>query len=175
MIAQLSRREQVALAVGAAAVLAVVLYLGVIAPYRGALALLDSKIASRQQQIREVESLRREFLVLQQRQSAAEARLDRGGAFSLFPFVEGVVGQIAGKENLVSMRPQPPALRESLREESVEIRLEKIRLDQLIRLLYAVDSADALLQVKNLRLKTRFDNRTLFDATMIVAAFGRTR
>ena len=175
MIAQLSRREQIALAVGAAAVLAAALYLGVIAPYRGALELLDSKITSRQQQIREVESLRREFLALQQRQSVAEARLNKSGAFSLFPFVEGLVGQIAAKENLVSMRPQPLVSRENLQEESVEIRLEKIRLDQLIRLLYAVDTADALLQVKNLRLKTRFDDRTLFDATMTVAAFGRSR
>jgi general secretion pathway protein M len=175
MIAQLSRREQIALAVGAVAVLATVLFLGVIAPYRSTLSQLDSKISARQRQIREVESLRREFLVLQQRQTAAEARLDKAGTFSLFPFVEGLVGQIAAKENLVSMRPQPSASRENLVEESVEVRLEKIRLDQVIRLLYAVDTADALLQVKNLRLKTRFDDRTLFDATMTVAAFGRTR
>ena len=175
MIAQLSRREQVAVAVGVVAVLAAVLYLGIIAPYRNALAQLDVKITSRQRQIREVGSLRREFLVLQQRQSAAEARLDKGGAFSLFPFVEGLVGQIAAKENLISMRPQPPAPREALLEESVEVRLEKIRLDQVIRLLYAVDAADALLHVKNLRLKTRFDDRTLFDATLTVAALGRSR
>lgn len=175
MIAQLSRRERVAVAVGVVAVLATILFLGVIAPYRNALAQLDGKITSRQRQIREVEALRKEFLVLQQRQSAAEARLDKGGAFSLFPFVEGLVGQIAAKENLISMRPQPPAPREALLEESVEVRLEKIRLDQVIRLLYAVDAADALLHVKNLRLKTRFDDRTLFDATLTVAALGRSR
>jgi len=175
MISRLSRREQVAVAIGVFAVLAAVLFLGVIDPYRNALARLDNKITSRQRQIREVETLRREFLALQQRQSAAEVRLDKGGAFSLFPFVEELVGQIAAKENLVSMRPQASVPRESLLEESVEIRLEKIRLAQVIRLLYAVDSADALLQVKNLRLKTRFDDRTLFDATMTIAAFGRTR
>jgi hypothetical protein len=45
----------------------------------------------------------------------------------------------------------------------------------VIRLLYAVDAADALLHVKNLRLKTRFDDRTLFDATLTVAALGRSR
>ena len=77
MIAQLSRREQVAVAVGVLAVLAAVLYLGIIAPYRNALAQLDGKITSRQRQIREVESMRREFLVLQQRQSAAEERLEK--------------------------------------------------------------------------------------------------
>jgi general secretion pathway protein M len=175
MIAQLSRREQVAVAVGVVAVLAAVIYLGIIAPYRNTLAQLDSKITSRQRQIRDVESLRRDFLVLQQRQSAAETRLDKAGAFSLFPFMEGLVGQIAAKENLISMRPQPSAPRENLIEESVEVRLEKIRLSQVIRLLYAVDTADALLQVKNLRLRTRFDDRTLFDATMTIAALGRAR
>jgi general secretion pathway protein M len=173
MIPQLNRREQVAVAVGVVVVLTAVLFLGIIAPYRNALSQLDGQITSRQRQIREVESMRREFLMLQQQQSAAEARLDKGGAFSLFPFVEGLVGQVAAKENLVSMRPQPPVPRETLREESVEVRLEKIRLDQVIRLLYAVDTADALLQVKNMRLRTRFDDRSLFDATLTVAAFGR--
>jgi general secretion pathway protein M len=175
MIAQLSRREQVAVALGVIVVLATALYLGIVSPYINALEQLDGKINSRQRQIREVETLRREFIVLQQRQSAAEARLNKNAAFSLFPFVEGLVGQIAAKENLVSMRPQPAAPRESLLEESVEVRMEKIHLDQVIRLLYGVDTAEALLQVKTLRLKTRFDDRSLFDVTMTVAALGRAR
>lgn len=175
MIAQLSRREQVAVALGVIVVLATALYLGIVSPYINAMEQLDGKITSRQRQIREVETLRREFMVLQQRQSAAEARLNKNAAFSLFPFVEGLVGQVAAKENLVSMRPQPAAPRENLLEESVEVRMEKIRLDQVIRLLYGVDTAEALLQVKTLRLKTRFDDRSLFDVTMTVAALGRAR
>lgn len=175
MIAQLSRREKIALALGAAAVLAAALYLGVIAPYRNALERLDGKIASRQRQLGEVETMRRDLQRLQQRQSVAEARLARGGDFALFPFVESLVGQIAAKENLVSMRPQPPSQQGELREEAVEIRLEKIRLDQMVRLLYGFDTAEALLQVKSLRLKTRFDDRTRLDATLTVAAFGRDR
>jgi len=175
MIAQLSHREQLAVAVGSLAVLATILYLGVVTPYRDALERLDGKIAARQRQIGEVESLRQDFQALQQRQTEAETRLNKGDASSLFPFVEGLIGQVASRENLVSMRPQPPASRGDLTEESVEVRLEKIRLDQVVRFLYAVDTADALMQVKNLRLKTRFDNRTLFDATLTVSAFGRTR
>jgi len=175
MIAQLSRREQLAVALGAVAILITVLYLGVVAPYSNALEQLDAKITSRQRQIREVDTLRREYVVLQQLQSAAEARLNKNAAFSLFPFVESMVGQYAAKENLVSMRPQPAVPRENLLEEAVEVRLEKIRLDQVVRLLYAVDSADALMQVKNLRLRTRFDDRSVFDVTMTVTALGRAR
>lgn len=45
----------------------------------------------------------------------------------------------------------------------------------MVRLLYGFDTAEALLQVKSLRLKTRYDDRTLLDATLTVAAFGRNR
>jgi general secretion pathway protein M len=71
------------------------------------------------------------------------------------------------------MRPQPSSVQDTVRENSVEIKLEKIRLDQLIRLLYAIDSTDACLQVKNLRVKTRFDDRTLLDAVLTISSYGR--
>ena len=81
---------------------------------------------------------------------------------------------MASKENLVYMRPQPASTQDGYREDSVEIKLEKIRLDQLVRLLYDIQNADAFLQVKNMRVKTRFDNRTLLDVVLTVSAYGRS-
>jgi general secretion pathway protein M len=173
MIANLSQREKIILLLGALVVLGTLLFLGVIDPYRGAMARLDSQIASRQRQVRQVQAMRDEFLALQGQKAQVDARMTRAKSFSLFSFVENVTGQVATKENLVYMRPQPASVQEDVREESVEIKLEKIRLDQLIRLLYAIDSADAYLQVKNLRVKTRFDDHSLLDAVMTISSYGR--
>lgn len=170
---QLTPRDRVALSIGTAVVLVTALVFGVIAPYRSALSSLDTKIARRQTQVQEVANLGAEYRKLQRQLNEAEGRLSRNQNFSLFTFLEAAVGRVATKENLVYMRPQPPVSKEGYREESVEIKLEKLRLDQLVRFLYAVESAEAWLQVKNLRVRTRFDNKSLLDAVMTVSSYGR--
>ncbi|BCR05989.1 hypothetical protein DESUT3_30580 [Desulfuromonas versatilis] len=174
MIGNLSQRERIALVLGALAVLVTLVFFAVVSPYREALDRLDRQIASRQKQVYEVQSLRRQYLSLQQQLNEAERRLARGEAFSLFSFVESLATRVASKENLVYMRPQPTSVKEGFREDSVEIKLDKIRLNQLVQLLYELETTDAVLQVKNLRLKIRFEDRTLLDAVLTVSSFGRS-
>jgi general secretion pathway protein M len=172
--AQLSPRERVAVAIAAVAVLAALFYAGLVAPYRGALRRLDARIATRQRQLGEIAALQQRYQQLQRRVGEAEQRLAKAEAFSLFAYVEGLAGQMISRENLVSMRPQPATVREDLREETVEVRLEKVRLDQLVRLLHAIDSNEALLAVKSLKIKTRFDNRAQLDAVLTIASYRRS-
>ncbi len=170
---QINPRERLILIVGGLFVLATVFYLGVVSPYENSLARLDARIASRQKQVQEIQDLRQDYLLLQRQLNEAENRLDKGRNFSLFSFVEATAAREAGKENLVYMRPQTGSAQEGVREESVEIKLEKLRLDQLVRFLYSFESADAAVQVKNLRVRTRFDDRSLLDAVMTVSMYGR--
>ena len=173
MISNLSPRDRNALLIGLAAVLIAVFYLGIVSPYQSAIARLDSQIASRQRQRQEVQVLRQRYLSLQGELTQAERRGVSNRNFSLFSFVENLTGQIASRENLVYMRPQPVAVKDEYKEESVEIKLEKIALDQLVRILYQIDTADAFLQVKNLRLKIRFDNKAQLDAVLTISAYAR--
>jgi general secretion pathway protein M len=174
MITQLSRRERIVLAAGGIVVIAAILFLGVVAPYQNALALLDTKIEARQRQVKDVQHLRHEYLLLQRQLAEAEKKLAKGENFSLFSFVEAITAQAATKENLVYMRPQPVSVQEDFKEESVEIKLERIRLDQLVRLLYEIDAANAYLQVKNLRIKTRFDDQSQLNAVLTISSYGRS-
>ncbi len=171
---QISPRERLALIVCGLVVLATVIFLGVVLPYRNAMTRLDGKIASRQKQVQQIQELRQEYLLLQQQLSKAEGRLDKARNFSLFSFVEATAARVASKENLVYMRPQTGSAQEGFREESVEIKLEKLHLDQLVRFLYSFESADAALQVKSLRIRTRFDDHSQLDAVMTVSMFGRS-
>jgi general secretion pathway protein M len=173
MISNLSPRDRNALLIGLGAVLIALFYLGIVSPYQSAIARLDSQIASRQRQLQEVQVLRQRYLSLQGELTQAERRGVSNRNFSLFSFVENLTGQIASRENLVYMRPQPVAVKDEYKEESVEIKLEKIALDQLVRILYQIDTADAFLQVKNLRLKIRFDNKAQLDAVLTISAYAR--
>jgi len=171
-LSQLSRRDRTALIIGGIVVLITLVVFGLILPYQGAISRLDSRIAARQKQVREVHDLQQEYRVLQRQLSEAQNRLSRSRGFSLFSFIESQTAQVATKENLIYMRPQQTATREGTQEESVEIKLEKLNLNQLVRFLYGIESADAYLQVKNMRVRTRFDNPSLLDTTMTISAFG---
>lgn len=57
--------------------------------------------------------------------------------------------------------------------EAVDLRLEKIRFDQLVSLLKAFDSSDMLLNVRQLKVKKRFDDPTLVDVTLQVESVQR--
>jgi general secretion pathway protein M len=173
MIERLTPRDRIALAIGAAAVAAALIYFAGILPFQGALKGLDARIASRQRQVGEVRALQSRYLQLQRELGQAEQRLAKGGQLSLGSFVEEVVHRYAAKDNLVGMRPQPANVQGDLRQETVEVQLEKVRLGQVVQILYAIDNAPAYLKIQNLRIKTRFDDRTLVDAVLTVAAYRR--
>ena len=175
MFSQMTQRERIVLIAGGLFVLATLVYFGLISPYRTAMTGLDRKIASRQQQLVDMEDLRQQYLELKQNLAAFQKQLDQESAFSMFSFIEGLAVQQVGRENLVYMRPQPPAEKDGFREESVEVKLERVDLPQLVQLLYEMESAEMPLQVKSLRIKTRFDDPHQLDTVMTVASYGKIR
>lgn len=169
MMERFNSRERLFLTVGAIAVAATLLWLGVVSPYADAVSRLDARIDSQTKQLKEVRDLTARYSGTQAALTLAERRLGAARDFSLLPFVESLGDRFAKRENLVSMRPRPTETREGFREEGVEVRLEKLQLEQLVRLLHAVDSAEALLKVQTMRIKPRFDDHNLIDATMTLA------
>ncbi len=174
MISQLNQRERVFVIAGGIALILALLYFAILMPYRSALTKLDSLIAVRSQQLQEVKSLRAQYLALQQQISQVERLVKNSQDFSALTFIENLVQQTAGRENLLSMRPQAPQLQGEFMTASVEIKLEKLTLKQVLELLWGVEKASTPMQVENLFLKQRFDDRSLLDATMTITALRRS-
>jgi len=171
---QLSQRERLTLLAGALIVAVLLFLFGIVVPYRAALERLDTKIVSKQRQLIEVHQLGQEYKQLQQQLAASERRLASGGDFSLLSFVEASSIRLAGRDSLTAMRPQPTATLEGFREEAVEVKLERIQLNQLVQLLYVADTAPAPMLVKTLRIKPRFDDRNLLDVVITFASYRRS-
>lgn len=172
--ANLQRREQLFLLAGGIVLLGLLVYLVVMAPYQRNVAQLENRISARQGQLREVQVLQQEFRQLQQQTADIERRIAQSGRFSLIAFFEETALAIASRDNLVYLRPQATVQHDELTEQALEIKLEKIRLDQLVELLYATETADTLLKVKSLRSKARFDDPTLLDVVLVIAAYGKS-
>ena len=173
MIDNLSQRDRIALAVGAVAILLALILFGVVQPYQGAMHRLETRIGSRQQQLDQVRALQSRYQQLQRQLSTAERRLGQGGQQSLVALLEELVHRYAAKDNLTAMRPQPAEAQGDLRVEAVEMHLERVQLSQVVKLLYAIENAPTFLKVRNLQIKTRFDDHTQVDAVLTVAAYRR--
>jgi general secretion pathway protein M len=174
MISQLNQRERIFIIAGGVALALAVLYFAIVAPYRSALSRFDQQIAARSEQLQEVKVLQGRYLELQQQMSQVEKLLENRQNFSALTFIEGLVEQTAGRESLLSMRPQSPEVRNEFTIDTVEIKLEKLTLKQVLELLTGIEDATSPMQVKTLYIKQRFDDRSLLDATMTVTALRRT-
>ena len=173
MIERFSPREKLALAVAAGVVTLTVLIAGIILPYRTAMARLDQRIASRQGQIDEARTLVQRIKGMQGEVAATERKLSAATATPLLATLEGLVAGIAGKEKLLGIRPQPATAPAGFRQEKVEMQLEKVRLEQLVQLLYAIDSAGSALQSDSVKIRPRFEDPALLDVTLVVSSFVR--
>lgn len=173
MIERFSPREKVALAVAAGVVTLTILIAGIILPYRMAIQRLDQRIASRQGQLLEARSLVQRIKSMQGEVAATERKLSATHSAPLLATLEGLVAGIAGKEKLLAIRPQPVTPQVGFRQERVEMQLEKVRLEQLVQLLYAIDSAKSALQCDSLKMRPRFEDPALLDVTLVVSSFVR--
>jgi general secretion pathway protein M len=174
MISKLNQRERMFVIVGGIVLVLALLYFAIVAPYRSALRRFDQQIALRSGQLQEVKLLQARYIELQQQMNQVEKLLENRQNFSALTFIEGLVEQTSSRENLLSMRPQSPEVRNEFTIDSVEIKLEKLTLKQVLELLLGIEEATSPMQVKNLYLKQRFDDRSLLDATMTVTALRRT-
>ena len=169
---RLSPRERLLVGLGAAAGVLVLIWVvaGVLAERR---ATLQAQIAASERDLTEMARLRDRFLQLKAEGDAVRRKLERGGAeFSLFSHLEGVTRDVVSRERIAAMNPSTRTVAEDLQEEDVEMRLAGISLRELVDLLYEVEKSDLPLLVSRVQMKKRFDQRFVYDATLVV---GRLR
>jgi general secretion pathway protein M len=78
----------------------------------------------------------------------------------------GIRNKILQINPVVSTTPS-----EMYKEELVEVKIDGVTLEQLVRYLHQVENSPQLLKIKRLDIKPRLDNRQILTATFRVAAF----
>lgn len=174
MIQNLNQREKLFLSGGAISLLLLIIIFGMILPYRSTMANLDDRIVQRQQQLEQLRAIQVELLQLQGSLALREQKLARSGNSSAFSSIESIVTRLGIRDKLVAMRPQPSGVREGMQVESVATRIDGITLDDLVSLLRAFESSNTLLNVKGMKIKTRFDDPSQLDAELQVETLKRS-
>lgn len=166
------REKQIVLGGGVVLLLLLVVF-GLLVPLTNMLTGMDRRVEQRQDEIDDARLLQAEINKINTQLAQLERKTNQNENVSLFSLVEKSSSQLGIRENLVSMRPQSPTRREGFRVEAVDLRLEKIRFDQLVLLLKVFNKADLLLNVRQLKIKKRFDDATLVDASLQVESVQR--
>ncbi len=97
------------------------------------------------------------------------AQRERG--FTLFSFLEKAAGDAEIKTNIKSMKPSMSSGTGPYKESLVEMKLEKITLDQLVRYLYRIESPEKAVSVKRISINENKDGAGLMDAILQVLTF----
>lgn len=165
------------LGLGALVVAALGFWLWVYGPVREHLDVLDRRVQARQAEFREVQELARRYLTLSASAHGLEERLRRGRGFSILSYLEKVALEQNLRKKVSQMRARGGQSTPHYRENAIEIKMEGVRLPELVRFLYAVehprreDNAPDLLRIRELRIRKATDSREFLDVTFQVSGY----
>ena len=80
----------------------------------------------------------------------------------------GIKGKLKAVKGLGSREIKGP-----MTEESAEVQLEKVSMNELVNMFYRIGEAPVILSVKRATMKKSFENPELLDVTMTIALFAK--
>lgn len=167
----LGTRERLFVLGAAVAILLALLFTLVVDPLMAHSARLDRRIVKAQRDLQELHTLQRKYREQKRVLDSINERLNRQKRFSIISRLEGLAGNSNLRSNILYMKPIASVPSEAYEEEAVEIKMEGVTLEQLIRYLHQVENSPQFLKIKRLYIKPRFDNRQVLTAIFRVSTF----
>lgn len=131
---------------------------------------VDARLAAKQAELVRARELQQQLQQISVGLQLRQRRMTRAGGGSPLALVEATTVRLGCRDNLVTVRPQAATSRDGVRIEPLELRFEKISLEQLARLLAAFEETDQLLKVQTLKVRRRFDNAAQLDVQLALEA-----
>ncbi len=173
---RLNPRERAILIFGAIGVIAIIAYGAVIGPLTDRYTTLLRMTKQKDEQYRNLLQLKEEYTVLKKEYTELEKGASRTKeGFSPLTFMENVSTQARIRDKVVSMKPRVIPIGENFRESSIEVKIEKVVLEQLTTYLHYIESSVYPLKVKTLHMKSRFDDPGLMDASVVVSFYEKVK
>jgi general secretion pathway protein M len=168
---RLSPRERLLVGLAGGALLVIALYTLLWEPLEEGRLALARRITVKNAELQEMQHMREVYLDLLNQFELRQKIIDKADPkFSLFPHIEATVGQVVGREKITSMNPQNKELGGgAYREESVEIKLTGITLEQLTDLMYKIEKSPQPLRFTRMQVKKRVREPSTFDLTATVS------
>ena len=132
---------------------------------------LDRQIVTARRQLDEVRTLQQDYQRQKSVVDSINSQLKNQPNFAIFSRLEELAGQTGIRSKIVYMKPTVSTPNEVYNEESVEVKMDGVTLEQLVQYLHQIENSPQLLKIKRLEMKPHFDNRQILSATFRVSAF----
>ena len=170
----LAARERMILALGAAVVIASLLFLLIVDPLMARIDKVERQTARKSKERVELAALAADYTAKQARVARLQQRLPNGdGQFSLLAFMEEAATSVQIRDRIVGMQPQQGTTQHGYQETAVDLRLDGVQLPQLLALLVALEQAPYDVQVHHLQIKPKYDNPVNLDATLRIVSYAK--
>jgi general secretion pathway protein M len=168
---RLSSRERTLVGLAVGGITVALVYTMIWQPIEDQRVQLAKRIQTKQRELVEMQQMRESYLDLLAQFDLREKIIEKADPhFSLFPHIEATVSQVlGGREKIASMNPQNKDISGTYREESVELKLTAVSLQQLVDLLYHIEKSDQPLRLTRLQVKKRAREPQTFDVTATVS------
>lgn len=165
-----SPRERMLVKGAAAAVALIGLYTLVYDPLVDLRARIGNRIVQKQRELAEIQQMRTDYFALLQQFDLDQSVLAKPDpTFSLFSHIESTVAQVVSRDHIASMNPGSKTLGNAYREESVELKLTSVSLQQLVDMTYRIEKGTHQLRVSRMQLKKKAKDPQSFDVTATVS------
>jgi len=170
---RLSGREKWMLGGGGIVALFLITYFMWIDPVLIRMEKLEKLIPRKQQALQELLVLKEEYSEVAQKIEVIEKGLPAESAFSALAFLEDNAKRNRIRDKIAFIRPLSPQLKKPYREIPVEVKIQNVKLRQIIPFLIAIEKAPQGLRIKRLAMKTRFSDPDKMDLTFLVLSYEK--
>ncbi len=175
-IDRLEKREKLILLFGIFFVAGFIVLQGVLLPYMEARKTMTRSLSRNETELADIQLLRQEYLELKSRQGDIEERLvERAPGFSLFSFLEEQAAATKVKDRVTYMKPTANEIDEGFNESIVEMKMERVTLDQLVSFLAKIESEEKIVSVQRISIQENGQEEGLLDTVLSIKTFELNR
>jgi len=170
LAARLSSRERWFVGLAGGVVVILLLSLFVMEPLRDMHGRLQAKVVAKERELTDVAALANIYEQL--RRELEEVGSVNSTTRSPFAFLEGLAMSTLGREKLAAINPVGHEERGGVTQETIELKLTGVSLQELVDLLYKIDVTGTALRCTNLAIKKRYKDPYTFDVTLTAIALN---
>lgn len=120
-------------------------------------------------QLKEMISLKDEFIQLKQQVDSVEMKKNLVGAQGIVQAIDSVFQPLGLKDRVKSVKPGAKReIREGFEEEA-DLFLEKVTMNEMANIFYRIEHAPMILTVKKATIKQSFENPQLLNITLVLS------